>query len=140
MFNTWKFAGYVSDVREKYAAMSMAAFGQRLDIVALARQRCEEHLLDAFCQECMKARIAPETCVRMISEHVYYDMSLPLEYTRPRREDVSDNSGLANKSANEAPITTTIFCGDCAQQLRVPVGRHLNVTCPKCRNRFEART
>ena len=49
------------------------------------------------------------------------------------------NAAGQSSSRSEAP-KVVIRCGRCQQQLRVPAGKTLEVTCPKCRHCFERST
>ena len=46
----------------------------------------------------------------------------------------------ASPTEDEPDNKVMILCQGCAQRLRVPAGRELEVTCPRCRMKFRART
>ncbi len=44
-----------------------------------------------------------------------------------------------NESTYGSTTTTIIMC-KCSQRLRIPLGKHIDVTCPKCRRSFRIAT
>ncbi len=64
------------------------------------------------------------------------------EWLQRREEEVSSRSSAAPRSdaRRELDKLIIVHCRFCAQRLRVPGGRVLDVTCPKCRGVFRLRS
>lgn len=50
------------------------------------------------------------------------------------------NSTKSDRTSSDSEATTTMRCASCSATLRVPFGKLLDITCPKCRHTFRRQT
>lgn len=55
--------------------------------------------------------------------------------SRTRRDSLKSHN-----SPSSIDEKTTVRCVNCSTMLRVPIGKHLDITCPKCRQTFRLQT
>jgi hypothetical protein len=102
----WKYAGYFTTVRNEYASISEIGWGDdpgigiRLDLAAFSMQSKTEHLLEAFCQECMTLGILARVCAEIICIFAYVDMEIPHRFIAGE----FDRAWLAAKWSNDRKL------------------------------------